>query len=54
MEGESEPCRGLLQTPGGDTNWGVGGVNLRRIFIFCCDGLRKCSHGCGRCQEYLF
>lgn len=34
MEGECEPCREMLQTEGGDTNWGVGGVSLRGIFIF--------------------
>lgn len=33
-EGESEPCRGMLQTEGSDTNWGVGSVSLRGIFIF--------------------
>lgn len=34
MEGEREPCGGMLQTPGGDTNWGVGGESQRRIHIF--------------------
>lgn len=33
-EGESEPCRGMLQTEGSDSNWGVGSVSLRGIFIF--------------------
>lgn len=34
MEGESDPCREMLQTAGGDTNWGVGGVSLRKNLIF--------------------
>lgn len=34
MEGECEPCREMLHTEGGDTNWGVGGVSLRGNFIF--------------------
>lgn len=34
IEGESEPCREMLQTRGGDTNWGVGSVSLRRYLMF--------------------
>lgn len=34
MGGDSEPCREMFQTEGGDTNWGVGGVSLRAILIF--------------------
>lgn len=34
MEGGCEPCREMLQTEGGDTNWGAGSVSWRGIFIF--------------------
>lgn len=34
MEEGSEPCREMFQSEGGDTNWGVGSVCLRRIPIF--------------------
>lgn len=34
MEGECEPCGEMRQSEGGDTNWGVGSVSLRGIFVF--------------------
>lgn len=45
MEGEREPCRGMLQTGGRDTNWGVGCESLGWILIFLLSWIEKVFAG---------
>lgn len=44
MDEEHEACRGMLQTPGGDTNWGVDSVSWRWIFMFLLSWIEEVVH----------